>query len=688
MISLPTPDNIEAPTPSSRPTPEPHSRLANIRLSTKVKLALLVLLSVAHFGLTFWYAAPGPLSVDEAIYHWMAKSFSDSARLDVWNGYEEFPSPELHHRYIRARGDKLFPQYPSLFAVLALPFYRVFGFFGLFVMNSFAFVGVVVLSFLTARKLFRDLDLALNSCLILILATFAWEYSQAAWPHAVGLLCLMGSFFLGIDAYYSPTRWRAMALAAASGAIGAIGLGMRLDGILVFPAVVLPFLFARPSRPVEALMVGVGAIPALLPLVAINYIKFGVLDPFSYGEGPGVQVVSPWPVVAAAFVVVCAWIATRPAFGQALTTHSRMAWIAAGVAALMGLLLLTPAGALVFRTVNDAYICIVDIRALPTEVVVAARSSGGGVLYLGAHKKALVQSMPYAVLLLVPLLKIAKPDKDFTALTSLFLTPLTVFAFYSYSFPFHDTGGLCLNTRYFLPCLPFVAILCAYALKELKEVSGIPRLLPWIVPICLAMAALFLLLIRKAGLTVNDVEFPLLALPLWMSALLLILLVLGQAKSYQWVRVTARAALVVAVGGMAWAGLVALGYDYPAHQFARAVHYFYGQTLLKTIPPDSILFADNKTFAASTGAIDKGRVRIAFPAQDHFKDFGRLLSFQLHAGRRAFALFQDRLWQSLKAKGIEKDYRVTPVVLFHGFTLSEISLASARRDQRTPDSHP
>ncbi len=478
-----------------------------------------------------------------------------------------------------------------------------------------------------------------------------------------------------------------MVLAAASGAIGAIGLGMRLDGILVFPAVILPFLFARPCRPAEALMVGVGAVPALLPLVAINYIKFGVLDPFSYGEGPGVQVVSPWPVAAAAFVVVCAWIATRPAFGQALSTHTRMACIAAGVAALIGLLLLTPAGALLSRTVNDAYICVVDIRALPTEFVVAARSSGGGVLYLGAQKKALVQSMPYVLLLLIPLLKIAKPDKDFTALTSLFLTPLTVIAFYSYSFPFHDTGGLCLNTRYFLPCLPFVAILCAYALKELKKASGIPRLLPWIVAICLAMAALFLLLTKKVGLTVNDLEFPLLALPLWMSVLLLILLVLGQAKSYQWTRVSARAALGVAIGGMAWAGLVALGYDYPAHRFARAVHHFYGQTLLKTIPPDSILFADNKTFAASTGVIDKGRVRIAFPAEDHFRDFGRLLSFQLQAGRRAFALFQDKLWEGLKANGLEKDYRVTPVVVFHGFTLFEISLASGQRDAPTPDLH-
>ncbi len=586
MISVQEPHIIEPPTqgvPPPFPLQKPR-RLAELTLSIKSKLALLALLAVAHFGLTFWYAAPGPLLSDEAIYHWMAKSFSDSGRLDVWNGYKEFPSPELAHKYLRVRSGKLFPQYPSLFPVLALPFYRVFGFFGLFVMNSFAFVGVVALTFLAARRLFRDLDLALNSCLILILATFAWEYSQAAWPHAVGLLCVMGAFFLGIEAYYSPNRRRAMVLAAASGAIGALGLGMRLDGILVVPALILPFLFTRPWRPAEALMVGIGAVPALLPLVAINYLKFGVLDPFSYGKGPGVQVVSPWPVAAAALVVVCAWVATRPAFSRSLDTRTRRAGITAGAAALVALLLLTPAGMVLCRTVHDAYICVIDIRALPTDFVVAARSTGGGVLYLGAHKKALLQSMPYVVLLFIPLLRIAKPDKDFTALTTLFLTPLTVIAFYSYSFPFHDLGGLCLNTRYFLPSLPFVAILCAYAIKELKKASGISRLPLWTAAICLAMAALFFLLTRKEGMTVNDLEFPLLGLPLWMAALLMVLLAVGQAESHRWTRACARATLFVALGGMAWAGMVALGYDYPAHRFARTVHHFCGEVLLKTIP--------------------------------------------------------------------------------------------------------
>lgn len=664
------------------------SEFARAHLGIKIKIGLLVALALVHVGITFWHAAPGPLSVDEAIYHWMAKSFSDSGSLDVWNGYAEFPSPELHHRYIRAQGDKLFPQYPSLFAIFAFPFYRIFGFFGLFVMNSASFVGVVLFSFLAAWRLFDDIDLALNACLILVLATFAWEYSQAAWPHAIALFFVMAAFFLGVEAYYALNRRQALLLAAASGAVGTIGLGMRLDGIFVFPALVLPFLFARPWRPFEALMVGLGTIPALVPLAAINYVKFGVLDPFSYGSGPGVQVVSPWPVLAAATVVLFAWACTRPVFTQRLGRMQQASTVGVGIAAILLLLLITPAGILLVRTVADAYIGIVDIRAFPTDVVVAVRSAGGGVLYVGAHKKALLQSLPYLALLLVPALRMTRRDADFTALAILFLTPMTVIGFYSYSIPVHDTGGLCLNTRYFLPGLPFIAILCAYAVRDLQDSAGMPWPAFWIPVAGCVSAALFFVLVRKLAANVNDQEFPLLVLPLWMAGALAVFVLGSQVRNLQWARLFGKAALVVAVAAMTWAGVVAIAYDYPAHRFARAVHHFFGEVLLKNVPTDSILFADNKTFAACTAVIDKEKVRIAFPVQDRFEDFQRLLGYQLRTGHRAFALFHNKLWEELEARGMLGRVQVVPTVELHNFTLSELVPLAGGADGRSTTPHP
>ena len=88
---------------------------------------------------------------------------------------------------------------------------------------------------------------------------------------------------------------------------------MRLDAVLVFPALVLPFVFARPWRPREALMVLLGAVPGMLVLAIVNSIKFGAFNPFDYGEGPGSQQIDYFgvmlPVVG---VLVAVWVITRP----------------------------------------------------------------------------------------------------------------------------------------------------------------------------------------------------------------------------------------------------------------------------------------------------------------------------------------------------------------------------------------
>jgi hypothetical protein len=639
----------------------------------QVKVFLLAVLCVAHFLFTFLYLAPGPLSVDEAIYHWMAKSFAEQGSLDIWNGYAEFPSPELRHRYIRAREGRLVPQYPSLFPVLALPFYRFFGFFGLFVMNALAFVGVVVVCFFTARKLFGDAELALDSSLILILATFAWEYSQAAWPHMCALLFAVGAFYLSIRAYFSRARTTSILLALASGTVAAAGLGFRLDGILVFPALLLPFIFSRPARLREALALLVGTLPAIAVLSAMNEAKFGVFSPFSYGEGRNVQTIPLLICVSAGVIVGLAWIATRPKPQEWVRNHRiALGWLAS-IAVVLSVVLVAGSWDVVHRVLRDGYVSVVDVRALPADRVVAERSSGGGVLYIGAHKKALLQSMPYLGLLLVPLMRMMRPDKDFFALATLSVAPLAVIAFYAYSFPFHDVGGLCLNTRYFLLALPFISILCAYAIKDLKHRWGIPFGYPVMALIAVATGGLYFVLTYDARGSMNALEYPILVAPLRMSIVFAALIAAGLALKSDWSKAIRAVTWVLFVMTITWAGILALLYDYPAHRHARAVHNFYGEACIKFIPPDSILFSDNKTYAASTKVIEKERVRLAFPPEDGFKDFPRLLDFQLRAGRRCFALFYDALWAQLQ-RGVLSTYRITPLIRLQNFTLAEIAL--------------
>ncbi len=333
---------------------------------------------------------------------------------------------------------------------------------------------------------------------------------------------------------------------------------------------------------------------------------------------------------------------------------------------------------IVGRVLRDGYVSAVDIRTLPADRIVSQRSSGGGVLYIGAHKKALLQSLPYLGLLLVPLARMVRPDKNFFALTLSFVTPAAVVLFYAYSFPFHDVGGLCLNTRYFLLALPFTSILCAYAIKDMRDQWGMPLGFPVIVFIALASAAIYFWLTQDARGSIDALEYPMLVVPLWMAIGLAVLITLGLVKS-EWSKSIRVMAWVFLIMTTTWAGLVAFSYDYRAHRYARAVHLFYGESIFKFIPTDSILFSDNKSFAASTKVIEKERVRMGFPSEDGFKDFPRLLEFQLRSGRRAFALFHDSLWTQLERE-VLSTYQVTPSVILQNFTLSEITFPGVRTD--------
>ena len=155
---------------------------------------LLAALLVAHVVLSVASLSPGYLSVDEGTYHVMVKSLADHGSLAFDNGYEEFPSLELITGSVRVHEGRLVPVTPILFAILSLPFYRVAGYAGLFVLNNLAFLGSLALTAALAHRLFRDRALAMLSIAVLGLCTYAWEYSQAAWPHASSSFTVLAAF--------------------------------------------------------------------------------------------------------------------------------------------------------------------------------------------------------------------------------------------------------------------------------------------------------------------------------------------------------------------------------------------------------------------------------------------------------------------------------------------------------------
>jgi len=609
-------------------------------LRVKVKLGVLIALLILHVVISWLAIVPGYLLIVEACYPWMTGDFSATGGLALWNGYDEFPSVELSHRHLPIHGGRVVPTYPYLFPVICLPFYRLWGFFGLFVVNALAFVGVVLLCLASARRMFRDLNLALNACFIFMLATFAWEYSQAAWPHTTSLLFVMAAFYLWVRAYHAETPMEAVVFAFFVGLVAGFAPGVRLESFLVLPCLLLPFLFVRPWRPYEALMIVIGALPGLAVLSATDYVKFGVFSPFTYGEGAGVPV--HYMIIAVA-VVLAAWVLTRSPLA-ALRNRKALLIVLAVVAGVIA----GPGRLEGLRTVgSNAVVSLLDVRALDVSVKLPSldRTPTGGMIYVGAHKKSLLQSMPFLVLLMVPLACMRRQREDMVDLCVLFLVPAVVVGYYTI-FP-HEYGGLCLNFRYFVSFLPFVAILCAYGIREMESQWGAPLGLAGWVAIVVLTGAAYWWLVWLPGTTLESLELPVLVVPLILAAFLLFLLAAGILVKTEGSRPLRVAAWVLLWMALAWGAFMAFFHDYPRHLRMRLVSELLGEQVLSLVPGASLFFSH--PYLAPT-LLEGHRIRIAFPGMDQGKDMPRLAEFHLSQGRRVFGVFSERFWARLEKR--------------------------------------
>ncbi len=642
---------------------------------TRVKAGVLVGLVIVQVAATWLLVVPGHLLADESIYHWMTRAFYDTGGFALWNGFEEFPSRELTHSYFFVTNGKLYPQYPYLFPVLAAPLFGVFGYFGLFVLNSMAFIGVVGLTFLIAQKLFQDVESALNSCLIMIFATFLWPYSQEAWPHCTVLFFELSAFILCLYAFFDGTGQKSRMLCLACGLVIGFSPGIRLDGILMLPAVMLLFVFARPWRPWEAGMAAFGAIPGTVVMALVNHTKFGIMNPFMYSQiGQPHTRASPGLLVCAAAVpIAAAWALTRSFTMLLPGSHAWKARTGVSVA-LMTLALLVPGVVDLLRELAvGAFTLLVDLRVADLSLPFGPRSAGGAVTHLGGYKKTLLQSLPYLPILIIPFMRAIRQDKDYPAILTLIAVPAVYVLYYSHSFLGLDAGGLCLNARFLIPCLPFLSILTAYSMKELGN-TWTPRPPAILSGIILAVAAAgFAVFWGVYGSRTDQMEFPVLTFPLVLATLLLLCCAAGEIPAWPWRTAARKTAWMIFLVGMAWAGAMTFFYDYPLHRLGRDVHNYYTRELLDIVPRNSIVFADHRSYAPAIGLVDKPGIRIASPGIDDFKDFPALLRFQLGAGRRAFGLLTNRNWAELKT-GPLAGYRLIPWLVTPVYSIREIAL--------------
>src|SRR5262249_21764119 len=122
----------------------------------------------------------------------------------------------------------------------------------------------------------------------------------------------------------------------------------------------------------------------------------------------------------------------------------------------------------VTHAIEGLWMLVVDLRSSDPAVrePALARSARGAMMYSGSFKKAFIQSLPYLPLTLVAVIARGRDAARRRRLFAIGAAAATYVAVFSY-FRWH--GGLSFNLRYFLPALPFVAILAAEGLRRVAS---------------------------------------------------------------------------------------------------------------------------------------------------------------------------------------------------------------------------
>jgi hypothetical protein len=189
--------------------------------------------------------------------------------------------------YFARQGDEIYAWWPVGFPLLTLPFYRLLGWIGLYVIPAFSGAACALLTGLLVRQALegnaadpaRKAWMAAAAALIAGIATPVAFYSTLFWEHTPAAALLLGAFsavLYGLKR--AQARW--LALAGVLGA-GAVFLRPEIVGLLIGVGAVLLMLRWR-----AALQFGAAFVAACIPWLLFNQHVMGGILGRQWASGP------------------------------------------------------------------------------------------------------------------------------------------------------------------------------------------------------------------------------------------------------------------------------------------------------------------------------------------------------------------------------------------------------------------
>lgn len=571
-------------------------------------LALLVALLAAHIGVSGFVNETRFFIPDEIVYYLTVKALA-AGSLAVDTGYAQFHSPLFIFNMTSAHDGRVFAQYPVIYSALVLPFFAAFGKVGLFAVNQLCFVLVIALVYRIQMLLFASRFSSWAAAGMTAFGGFLWVYSQALAPHLLQLALLLGAAYLMLSALRGQAARPSLRYVLAGLLFGA-ALGVRLDSLFALPMLLLPSLFAQPVRMRALALLLPGLVLGLGVLSYTNHIKFGSYMPFSYDtQNPaGHANFKPmylYLMLAAAALLASVWGAVRLHRNGKLPP---VKWLLlAGVAALALVVALIPDWVVAF--LYGFNLTVVDFASKPLDATISAsasRTAGGGFMYLGEYKRALLQSAPFVSLLTLLALqtKLKTPAREWAWLCWLALVPAAFIFFFSL---LRWDGGFAYHMRYYIPALPFLAMIAAQALWRFVQAAKLESAAlatPLITGGVLAVAMVF----YADAAPEASREWLLLYLPLWFWA---IVPLAGVLAFYDGAGLFLRQfALMLAGFAVLWGGASAALIVYPhLNHYKRGLHLM-SASYAHYLAPKSVVISVPRYFT-SFASSDQFQVYVA-----------------------------------------------------------------------------
>ncbi|WP_306120149.1 MULTISPECIES: hypothetical protein [unclassified Roseitalea] len=389
----------------------------------------------------------------------MARAMAEAGSFAIGTNGGVDGAPTLLQRLTHEVGGQAMPQYPGAYGLVAAPFYAHAGLKGLVLLNTVSALAAVILTRQIAMRLYDDRSVAFAAAALLGGATFLSTYALGIWPHALALALIL----VGIERAILCTRWSRVVSGLALG----LAVSIRVDAILaVFAVFFWLRLFAAPARRADAAVFLLGLLPGLALASQVNFVKFGVAAPLAYGPADGGTMSERYIALMVAMgiaLIVAMAVNVRhiqPLLASALARPLRIWGLTLGALAL----LLTASGTLRDLLWN-AYVLVADLQWIDDERFQdgMVRLDSGWIVFWGTSKAALLQSVPFAVLALVPAARFLAGERARDHALPLAMIGAYI-TFYSLN-QWH--GGYASAMRYFLPALPFLAILSALALRRI-----------------------------------------------------------------------------------------------------------------------------------------------------------------------------------------------------------------------------